>query len=210
MKIRQQQSIKTVENTMKKTIVTIFIFCLLSTSVCAAIIDDGIYFKDDLTGYTWMDLTNFDLLTYRQVENEIKETNFKIATLSQLQQLWASAGNDFWYLYGAMGGVTYGNPGDLTSIIGGLFDSERQDDKVNLAWSTSRMIWTLETNNRPYEDSKYGLFKDTDLRYVGVWVVDASSANITPPSTPVPEPTTILFFGAGLVGLAYFGRKYQF
>lgn len=195
---------------MKKSIITMFITYLLSTSVHAAIIDDGIYFKDDFTGYTWMDLTNFDLMTYRQVENEIKETNFKIATLSQLQQLWASAGNDFGYLYGVMGGVTYGTPGDLSSIIGGLFDSERQDDKVNLAWSTSRMIWTLETNNRPYEDSNYGLFKDTDLRYVGVWVVDASSANIIPQITTVPEPTTILFFGAGLVVLAYFARKHQF
>jgi len=115
---------------MKKTIIVIFITCLLSSSVQAAIIDSGNYFKDEATGYTWMDLITFKSTSYNDVQSQIIGTGFQIATLSLLNELWSSTyQHSFSYLHDVIGGNTG------SSMIVAMYDSERDDNLAGLAWT---------------------------------------------------------------------------
>lgn len=191
---------------MRTSIIAIFLACLLSNSAQAAIIDDGNYFMDTITGYTWMDLTTYDLnmYSYNNIEAAISGTEFQIATISLLEDLWSSTYIEtFDYLYDVMGGI----PG--FNQIGGIFDNERGDDTVGLAWATPSSLaigdWRLESDNKPYDGGNYNIVKTRPYIF-GFWLVNTSSDSTEPNVSPVPEPNTLLLFGTGLIGLAALRR----
>lgn len=196
---------------MKKSIIAFFLACLLSTSVQAAIVDDGNYFKDTITGYTWMDLTTYDLNTYsyNQVQAEILGTEFQFATLSLLEDLWLSTYIEpFDYLYTVMGGVPN------FPVIAGIFDNELENNTAGLAFTWNNPIswnnpyavnWILESQSTAYDDPNYNIKKDRSYIF-GFWLVDTNSNNGGATINPVPEPSTLLLSGAGLIGLAALRR----
>lgn len=189
---------------MKKTIIAIFITCLLSTSVQAAIIDSGEYFKDEATGYTWMDLKTFKYTTYDEVQSQIFGTGFQIATLSMLNELWMSTyEHTFSYLHDIMGGSIG------SSMIIGMYDSERDDNLAGLAWTwnyNEKILWTIETKYNSYDDPDYDVEKDREYSW-GTWLVNTSIENDEPNINTVPEPNTLLLFGAGLIALSALMRS---
>jgi hypothetical protein len=190
---------------MKKTIFAICIACFLSNSVQAAIIDDAGYFKDDETGYTWMDLTNYDIYTYNynQVESEIQGTGFHVATLPQLEQLWTSTYQyTFEYLYSVMGGL----PG--YDLIAGIFNNELDNNTAGLAFSWDNYYgvdWILESDSTPYDDPTYNIKKDRSYIF-GFWLVDTTSYSNEIIINTAPEPSTLLLISTGLLGLTALGR----
>lgn len=199
---------------MKKTLLTFFISILISTSAQAAIIDSGNFFIDDNTGYTWMDLSTYKSFSYNDVNNIIQDAEFQIATLSLLQELWESTYQyKFSYLHDVMGG-TFGS-----SMLISMYDSEREDNLAGLAWTwnyNEKILWDLETNYHSYDSyydtnatEKYNVFKDKKYTW-GTWVVKTSIDSIDPNFNTAPEPSTLLLFGAGLLGLAAFRRARQY
>lgn len=189
---------------MKKTIIAIFITCLLSTSIQAAIIDSGGYFVDEATGYTWMDLTTFRSISYNDVQSRIIGTGFQIATLSLLNELWSSTyQHTFTYLHDIMGG----NSG--SSMIIAMYDSERDDNLAGLAWTwkynNDKVAWSIETDYTSYDDPDYDVEKDRAYSW-GTWLVNTSIENDDTNINTVPEPNTLLLFGAGLIGLSALTR----
>ena len=189
---------------MKKTLIAFFIASLISTSAQAAIVDSGDYFIDENTGYTWMDLTNFDLLTYNEVESQIQETDFQIATLSLLEELWSSTiEHTFDYLYSVIGGTPN------KELIAGLFNNEIGDNTAGLAWTWNYLDWTLESEINPYNSEEYNIFKDINYEEFGYWVVNTSLIGAEPNVNTVPEPNTLVLFGVGLIGLVAFRRTRQ-
>lgn len=180
--------------------------CLVLALLCpaqAALIDDGEYFFDDSTGYTWMDLTHFDFMTYNEVEVQLQDTEFSIATLGQLEELWSSTyAYDFDYLYDMIGGMPSGNQ------IAGLFDNELDNNTAGLAWRwASSPIWWLESDFTPYDDPDYNVFKDRDYVGFGIWAVSTSVGVGASPRAVVPEPGTIFLLCLGIFGLAVLGKK---
>jgi len=105
--------------------------------------------------------------------------------------------NDYeldYMFYNNLGGVEYSFPG--TSFTDGSSGEVR-----NFAGLTPNLFW--------FKDSDSTAFDFSDGReYILVGSVECKAwALRNGDSSPVPEPTTMLLFGAGLVGLAGFGRK---
>ena len=59
------------------------------------------------------------------------------------------------------------------------------------------------------EDLIVGKKSQPDLSHISAWTVTSSSSTPTPASIPstVPEPSTMILFGMGLLGASYWSRK---
>ena len=117
---------------MKRTLFYFFVACILSSSAHADIIDNGSFFLDTETNYTWVDLSVFKGKSYDYVDslliNDPTYTGFEIATRSILDELWSSTyTKSFNYLFDTMGG-TLGSDG--TQFIGGIFDNGLNNDRI--------------------------------------------------------------------------------
>ena len=109
-------------------------------------------------------------------------------------------------LYATTQGTTYG--GTERTVQEAVFAPN--SDVTPLANVTNGVLFTQDSND------KYFLTITTDLSEIDEWAsvrewglhwTMACANDVIEGSYPVPEPATVLLFGAGLAGLAAFGRR---
>ena len=144
------------------------------------------YFKDISTGYTWMDVDNFHNWSRSEVNNAIDGTDFQMASYADVITLRTGLGyldsDAFEFSIRLIIGDPY--PDYPYSIHGWVSDLESDP---NYPWPGYVFIGT---------GNQVGINYTNAVRWdgMGAWVVNKSS------SDTVPEPTTMLLFGLGLIG----------
>jgi hypothetical protein len=190
---------------MKKAMVFLVCACLcsfgFSIQAQAVIIDlpdvggTG-YFLDQGTGRQWMDVNHFVDMTYAQVVSSLSGTGYRLANYAEISDLWASAPADpaqFAAHYSIMGGSPhYGDVNNL--IIWGWYNDERGLTDDNW-WS-----WKYSTSTS-WDISGSGGYPNAPS--LGAFVIKETGNG----SNAVPEPATVLLFGAGLTGFVLRRRR---
>ena len=157
----------------------------------------SIYIVDSVTGFNVITKNDGENWEYVVTLNEFDSTTKKYASTS----LYATTGSS-----GNAQGTIYG--GTERKVQEMLFLPE--NDQTSLAWVSNGAWFTQDTMG------KYFLTITTDLSTIDGWAsvrewglhwTMACANDVIEGSYPVPEPATALLFGAGLAGLAAFGRR---
>lgn len=207
---------------MKKFVFVILI--LFSCFTNAALIKTASIISDTSTGLDWMELTASTDITYNQMLSNFDDEDsiffgFEYASLSQIQMLFNGEGysgdffndvsdissrnaiNSIFNLFGITGinccergdGMFLNENGDLVDwlfYIPDLSNTPRTNTDVSLV---------RVGNNRIDPDENYwDQFEGGEVNAMGSWIV---RTNIE----PVPEPTSLAFFG--LCILSFFSYK---
>jgi hypothetical protein len=179
-------------------ILLIFIITPASAILISNNIGGDVVVYDDLNKMQWVaDLTIFGGETYTEVKthtaglNYAGITDWKLASASDITLLISQVDVSNIYLFTYTGDWGWQDGYKWEGLIDELGTRANSHQQVIF----DHRIWDSNTFETIWGYG--GLLDDCDAN--GAWVVSKSN--------PVPEPTTMLLFGAGLVGLAGFGRK---
>lgn len=192
---------------MKHTLVALACLFTITCTAQAAIINSpdvaGLStFQDINTGRVWLDLDNFfDASATNSISGfdmiaAAQNAGFTFAIRSDVEELLASlsltAGE--WFSYAPIMG--YGEP---RKLIWGMYD-DGDGNPYGWAYAYSFMEeWAFDSDATNANDiQNFGISGSVDM---GIWAYKTGSPN------PVPEPSTALLLGIGLIGTALAGRK---
>ena len=182
---------------------------VLSTSVNAALIDNGIYTTDSRTGLNWLDLTESTNRSVNYVLSQLGNggqfEGWAYATEGQVNGLFDSAGGTGPYIDWSVA-----NDGIVSPLLDlwGATDSTMEEYRTvfitELDATTSSFQQGVARDT--YIENGYGLLKtvvgsiDTDTEFLG-----AGHALVR--VNAVPVPAAVWLFGSGLIGLIGFTRR---
>ena len=191
---------------------------VLSTSVNAALIDNGTYTTDTISGLDWLDLTETNGFSYDDVSGQLSSGDvydgWRYATVAEAENLFlqfglsitsstesastatatVSAISNMTSYFGDIVGEQYG--ADYFGFYGIVDDG---NDNGSHAWVGGHIKYSsdlvdIETD---YANAAFG--PDSNARlYSGHYLVQTSV---------VPIPAAVWLFGSGLIGLAGVARR---
>jgi len=211
---------------MKKLLLALFFVVGITCHAGASIIDAGAYTRDTDTMVDWYDLTASVGISYNDMVVNLSDTNsqfygWRHATISEITTLMTNAGISNFHVYDGWNDTNdptiIAAMDVLKDLLGqtgtnaaprsdGMFDDEGYGDpnRVGFAfvcvfttttWGTAKYIQDYFDVTIPYTDNSGSGSGD-----IGHWLVRDSIA-------PVPEPSTILLFSIGLLGITGISRR---
>ncbi len=203
---------------MKKLIVVAFMSLFLFSGMAHATLYDrgGGLIYDDVLDITWLQDAN-----YAKTNNDDTDGLMSWNDANAWVQGLDYGGYDDWrlpdaYIYEDTNGPEYGL-NVITSELGYMFNINLEGDLSNnnifegidtwfywtdtpitVTWSSTPRAWAFSAGN--FSQSYY-----TQNNIMAAWAVRGGDVG----SAPVPEPTTMLLLGSGIVGLAGFRRKFK-
>ncbi len=168
--------------------------------------DDTVVFDDVSLLYWYRDLDAFNYMTYASQLSVIEnlsdlsgpyfgQTGWHMATRTEIESLW-----DYAPAVIAMNfipNMTYNSNG-YNEVWSGRYDVVSSGVGGEPAHQVASIGSTNGEITSSYIEILWGANDSEIMPYFSTWVVSAS---------PVPEPTTMLLFGTGLIGLAGIRRK---
>ena len=180
-----------------KIIGTLFLCCSLllvsASHAMSALVDlpdvDGIgYFKDNATGLTWMDVDNFLNMSTADVIDLVAESNFRLATFSDLQNMQNQPNMVFSDFAAIIGYAQYLSG---KKIIWGFYVNEGDGSRVYAsALSEDSTQWSYLSYD--YIEGK--------SPFCGAFVVSSTQSE-------VPLPSSVIFLFSGFISLYRYRLK---
>jgi hypothetical protein len=195
----------------------ILIFTLRFTSANAALVDNGLYTTDTITGIDWLDLTETNGKSFDEVSNQLnngeKLEGWKFATRSDIDIFWTDAGG-----VGPFSGLANGKSnwvGQIQRLWGKTYpfvylvngyavqgSIAMTSDKSGTCSTCNLTVYILD--NIDLSDSNYGDYAEAiqlNEAYRSQGQVPIGMALIRNNSAPIPEPATLSMYALGLVAV---------
>ena len=200
-------------------ITSVVIALVLSASVNAALIDNGMYTTDSSTGLDWLDLTETHLRTYNDISSKFgtgeEFEGWRYATRTEVAGFWNAFGGDENH-YNGWSTENNGLFANVSSLWGVPycninFCNEGEGTLQALTadfWSASA-VYVVKAYDASHisNSAMMDYFSDSSGSFSVATngVVGTSSALVR--VSAVPIPATVWLFGSGLIGLIGLARR---
>jgi hypothetical protein len=165
-------------------------FIVIQGAYCCPIISlENLSAKNIFTGHTFIGLWSSQL-TYTVLKKDI--LNAKLGIMSETPySRWGKNVNPDWKVFNTFGSMFIGSSSKFL-----IYDSASLNNT-----GLERLLYHAPGVDLDYIKTFFSGIPHGKWNLEDIWI------NSMPPSAPVPEPSTMLILGTGLLGLAFLGKK---
>lgn len=205
---------------MKKILAIAATALTLSTSVSAALIDNGTYTTDDVTGLEWLDLTQTTSMSFDDVNTQLASggtlQNWRWATEDEISSFFDSAGGTGPYSSDPLpDNKPYGTYEEYNKVAAQTLLSLWGVTQATSPWPDTDPWSNFLIGEKPCGDDlvcvgtvRSGTFGGWLSNYVGTSPTTGRDyAKGSALVSTVPIPAAAWLFGSALIGLVGIGRK---